>query len=266
MDDIFLIKLIISFIVGALWVLITTLIADKLGSKLGGLVASLPSTLLFSLFFISWTQDTTKAVEATSAIPFVAIGSLIFLICFIKTIKYGLFLSLIISIIIWFFFAFMAIFVKDLNYLVSLVSFLTAYIFAVLLLKYKIKFENIKSKANKYTFKQILLRGVLCGSLVTISVFLGKILGPIVGGIFGMFPAMFISTLIITHLTHGIDFSTATAKSAMVGLISIVIFSIIVRFIYIPLGSIFGTILGMFVSIIITYLSLKLIINKYLKS
>jgi hypothetical protein len=55
MDNIFLLKLALSFIVGSLWITMGTVLAERYGTKIGGLVAGLPSTILISFgssFFI----------------------------------------------------------------------------------------------------------------------------------------------------------------------------------------------------------------------
>ena len=42
MDDIFFLKLALSFIVGGAWIALTTVLAEKFGTKLGGIFAGLP--------------------------------------------------------------------------------------------------------------------------------------------------------------------------------------------------------------------------------
>ena len=51
-DSSFLFQIILSCVVGSLWVLLTTLLADRFGSKLGGFIGGLPSTAAVSFFFI----------------------------------------------------------------------------------------------------------------------------------------------------------------------------------------------------------------------
>ncbi|MCX7965133.1 MAG: hypothetical protein N2596_00710, partial [Syntrophorhabdaceae bacterium] len=70
MDKIFLIKVIISFIIGSIWITGSTYIAERYGTKLGGVVVGLPSTIIFGLLFIGWTQSVEVAVEATDIVPF----------------------------------------------------------------------------------------------------------------------------------------------------------------------------------------------------
>ncbi len=101
MDTIFIIKLILSFLVGGSWVILATYLADKLGPKIGGLITGLPSTLLLGLFFLGWTQSPEAAVTATSITPLIGgIGSL-FLAIFVATLSLGLVRALGISIASW---------------------------------------------------------------------------------------------------------------------------------------------------------------------
>lgn len=69
MDNTFLIKLLLSFIVGSFWITITTIIAEKMGSKIGGIIGGLPTTTLVALLFIGITQSPQAAVEATAIMP-----------------------------------------------------------------------------------------------------------------------------------------------------------------------------------------------------
>lgn len=81
MADLFIVKLILSFFVGGLYTIISTVAADKFGSKIGGLISGLPSTALFGLFFIGWTQNPQASSEATTLIPASLGVSCIFVLC-----------------------------------------------------------------------------------------------------------------------------------------------------------------------------------------
>jgi hypothetical protein len=57
MDASFWIKLFLGFIVGSIWVTLTTVSAERFGSKVGGLIGGLPSTVVIALLFIGLTQS-----------------------------------------------------------------------------------------------------------------------------------------------------------------------------------------------------------------
>jgi hypothetical protein len=98
--------------------------------------------------------------------------------------------------------------------------------------------------------------------MVTAAVFFAKIGGPIIGGIFAMFPAMFLSTIIISNLTYGNDFSKAIAKNTMITSVSIVIFSFLVRYSFLLLGAFLGTILSIVGTMLSGYLVYSLILKR----
>ena len=88
MIDIFILKLILSFIVGSIWITLATIIAEKFGTKLGGVIAGLPSTVVIALFFIGWTQTPLIASQSTSMVPIVmGIGALFVMIYMILGIN-----------------------------------------------------------------------------------------------------------------------------------------------------------------------------------
>jgi hypothetical protein len=98
--------------------------------------------------------------------------------------------------------------------------------------------------------------------VVALSVYFGKIGGPVLGGILSMFPAMFTSLMIITYLAHGPDFSASVMKTAMISGISIVIHSVVVRYTYIPLGLLVGTLVSTLTSFGSGYLIYKFIVTR----
>ncbi|MBU1673289.1 DUF3147 family protein, partial [Patescibacteria group bacterium] len=130
MDTVFLFKLALAFIVGGVWVIITTLLAEKYGSKIGGWIGGLPSTSLLSLFFIGLTQSTEIAAEATTVMPAVNGGIAIFALVFAYFIKSKkLFFSLMSAIFFWFLISGLVIYFNLSNFLLSLFIFLILFIF-----------------------------------------------------------------------------------------------------------------------------------------
>src|SRR3989344_1903322 len=93
--DIFLLKLILTFIVGALWVNLGMIIAEKYGTKIGGVIAGLPSTALVTLFFIGWTQSAQFAAQSTTIVPIVTGISGFFVAVYLLLEKKGFFFALI---------------------------------------------------------------------------------------------------------------------------------------------------------------------------
>lgn len=260
MDTIFILKLLLSFLIGGSWVILSTVFADKFGSKIGGLITGLPSTVIFSLLFLAWTQSPHFAVQATTVSPIsFGIGTL-FVLSYIILVKKNIWTALIVSFLIWFILAIALVLINFNNYSLSLISYLISFIIFFISVEYILKIKSIKGKKIIFTSKNIFLRGFLSGFIIAIAVIMGKIGGPIFGGIFSGFPAVFTSTMLITYFSQGADFSIATMKSSALSIVSGVIYSIVVRFTYIPLGILYGTILAIAISLLNGVLVYKLIV------
>src|SRR3990172_7870444 len=102
MIDLFLLKVTLSFIVGAVWLTGAIIIAEKFGSKIGGAIAGLPSTTALALFFIGWTQSPYIASESTGVIPAIIGLDVLFTALYILLSRQKLFISIGVSLLIWF--------------------------------------------------------------------------------------------------------------------------------------------------------------------
>ncbi len=242
--------------------MIATVLADKYGSKIGGFIAGLPSTILLGLFFIAWTQNPQVAVEATTVVPIVGGIGYLFLVTFAYFVKRNLYQALTFSFLLWFTLVFWLIIVHFNNYLVSLFSYCLILFFSYWLLEHQLKIKSLSGQKIKYTPKIILLRSLLSGSIIALAVLLAKIGGPLLGGAFSTFPAMFTSMLLITYFAQGPVFSSAITKSLMLGSITVIIYSIIVRYTYLSWGILWGTIISTVGSLISGYLIYRFVIQK----
>lgn len=262
MDNIFLIKLIISFFIGALWVIVATLSADKFGPKIGGLISGLPSTVMFGLFFLGWTQTPLSSVQATTIIPIVGGINCLFLLSCVYFVRKNISFALIISLILWAVLSFVLVLIKFNNYATSLFGYTSLLLISFYVMENVLKIRSISGKKITYTPILILIRGLIGGFVIAFSVFIGKIGGPVLGGIFSMFPAMFISTILVTYYSQGALFSSATMKSSMLSGISIVLYSVIVRYSYLPLGLLWGTAISIFISFLCGYFVYRYVLLK----
>ena len=262
MDSTFVIKLVLSFLVGGLWAIVVSVLADKFGSKIGGLIAGLPSTLLLGLFFLGWTQNPAAAIAATGVVPIAGIMSNVFLLFYVLLINSGLVISLIVSFLIWGVLAALVIINPVNNFNLSFLAYLFSVAIVYRLMDRWLKIRSVTGSKIHYTPAILIVRGLISGSIVSLAVFLAKIGGPVFGGIFSMFPAMFSSTLIITYYSQGLVFSKAVAKSILVSGISVVVYSIGVRLTYLSFGLITGTLLSMLLSIVTSYFIYRVVLKK----
>ena len=244
-SDSFFFHLILAFAVGSLWVTVITIIAEKKGSVLGGILGGLPSTSAFSFFFIGINQSSAAAVQATTVFPlaFGITSAYLFFYAFFAQKGFGR--GIFVSLLIWFAVSGLIVASGLRDFAFSLVvgaaiSVLTYYSFTK-----KLKLQNLKGETRLYKIIEIILRGVGAGSLVLVSVLLSQIGGPVLGGIAAAFPAVFTSTLIILNKSQGVEFSRAVTKPLVLsGILTIIPFSVAVRYLYPSLGIWLGTLVS----------------------
>lgn len=248
MNGLFILKLMLSFVVGGLWVVAATVMAEKLGPKVGGFISGLPSTVTLGLFFLAWTQSPGTAVQATTVIPLVAGVNSVFLATYVCFVRKDVKLAVFSSLSLWFALAYALVKTHFDNYAVSLLGFAFLFSLSFFLMERVFKIASIKGKSVRYTPSMIFARVLLGGVAVSLAVYLGRIGGPLWGGIFSTFPAMFISTMFVTYFAQGAQFSAGVMKSTMVSAVSVVAYAVSVRWTYLPLGMWIGTLLSLFAS------------------
>ena len=86
----FFLKVALGFLVGGVWITLTTVAAERLGSRVGGFIGGLPSTVVVALSFIAWTQGVRQAYEATTALPLAFAVNALFLIVYTVCVRRGL--------------------------------------------------------------------------------------------------------------------------------------------------------------------------------
>ncbi len=248
MIDTFIIKLVLSFIVGGAWVTIATLIADKYGTKLGGIIIGLPSTLLVSLFFIGWTQSPGVAVEATTIVPIIGAVNALFLVAYIALVRVNFWIALSGSALFWALCSFSLLVFKFSNFYLSLMIYVIVVFISYFIIEKGIRVKSKSAREIKHTVGTLLFRGLLSGTIIALAVAMGKIGGPLLGGIFAMFPAMFLSTVLITYFSQGPLFSSGVMKVGLFSAVSVVLYGVLVRSTYIPLGLGWGTLVSIIIS------------------
>lgn len=263
MEGVFLVKLALSFSVGALWAVFAVFLAEKYGTRIGGLVTGLPSTIIFGLFFIAWTQNPKVAVEATTIVPIVGGINCLFLATYIYFAKNGLRVSLLSSLLLWSLLSLSLVLTGFNNYPISLISYMILLPVSYYLVQYKFNVKSVQGIRIVYTPNIILFRGILSGSVVALAVLAAKLGGPSIGGMFSMFPAMFTSTILIIHFSHGPSFSSATMKSAMLSAISVIVYSIVARYTYQNIGIVRGTLVSLTISFATGYLIYRYLIKRF---
>jgi uncharacterized membrane protein (GlpM family) len=248
MTGIFLTKLVLSFLIGGAWVTAATRLAERHGTKIGGLVTGLPSTALVSLFFIGWTQSPAAAVEATTVVPLIGAVNALFLLIYIFLVRRHFWAAISSSLLFWGLSSSALVLLNFADFYLSLIIYFIVVPVSYFIIEKRIHVRSQAARKVVNTWTTLALRAFFSGLIVALAVLVGKTGGPLLGGMLAMFPAMFTGTLLITYFTHGPLFSSAMMKVALVSAASVILYAVLVRWTYIPLGLLWGTLVSAIVS------------------
>jgi uncharacterized membrane protein (GlpM family) len=231
-----------AFVVGSLCVVIITIVAERRGSLLGGVLGGLPSTSAFSFLFVGVNQSSAEAVQATTLFPLAFAITSAYLFFFALFARKGFDRGIILSLLIWFGVSAVIVASRVSDFVFSLAGGAVISALTYLAFTKTLKLPNLTGGRKLYRTHKIVFRGIGAGALVGMSVFLSQIGGPIIGGVAAAFPAVFTSTLIILNRSRGTEFSRAITKPLVLsGILTIIPYSVAVRFLYPSLGVWLGT-------------------------
>ena len=123
MNESFYFLLALSFLVGSIWVTLTSIVAERFGSKIGGLIGGLPSTAIVSFFFIGLTQSPQTASQATNVFPLAYSITGLFLVFYALLSRKEFLVSFIGSLLIWFSLSTLIILFDVDNFFISLLAY-----------------------------------------------------------------------------------------------------------------------------------------------
>jgi len=263
MTQLFFLQLLLTFFVGSLWIYLTVQAGLHFGSKTSGFIAGLPSTALLSFFFIGYTQSPETASHATAVFP-VSMGiSGIFLVIYGWLVKRGLIMAMFTAILSWFALSLLAVWLHPVNFGLNLLIYAVSMIIAFFVLENFLLIRSVTGQKSNPAGKHTIVKSLFGGFIITMTVLIAKAGGPVLGGIFAGFPAMFISTLVISYKIQGTDFSRAMTKPLLVtGMITIAVYAIAIKYLYISTGLYWGTLISIGISAISAYLTFRFILPK----
>lgn len=237
MDAAFVVKLVLSFVLGGLWIAMGVAVAERRGSRLGGLIIGFPSTVLIAVFFIGWTQSAAAAAQATTVIPVVFGINYLFLLAAISLMGRGLGAALGSGLAVWGGLSALVVALKFDNFWAGVLIYAVCFALAYGLMGRAVPpGADGPSPARSSSALLIAGRGIFGGTIIALAVLLAKLGGPLIGGVFAIFPAVFTGALVTTALSHGAAFSAALMRSTIVGGISVIVFATAVRLSFVPLG------------------------------
>lgn len=261
--DPFVIKWLLSLIIGSLWVGISTIIAEKISGRIGGLILGLPSTAAIGLLFIGLTQGTNAALTASVIMPFSSGFYCFYYLAYLLLANKGFLTGFVGSLTVWFVFAFLASLIapSDISHSIIVWLFLVT-----ICIGYAIKYIHINHRLipKKIVSMPLWLKAALTGIVISLIVLISKLAGPRVGGIFATFPALATSTFLITVKSGGVEFTRLVAKNILISTtITIGLFAILSYLLFPILGIIFGAITAYIGLLIVSLPLFILFINRY---
>jgi len=245
-------QIVLPFILSSFVVIFITVVAEKYGTKVGGILGTLPTTIIVAFFFIAINKGVDFASRSVAVVPAEIGINLWFLLVFVILAYRSLTIALTSSFVVWSVLSAVLYYTDLTNIYISFLIFVISMVITFLLLE---KVKKVKSQGKvkvKYTIPKILLRGVLTGLFITISVLLANI-GEVLSGIFSVFPVILTSTMVITYREHGPD-----AKSMIFGCWSVMSYAVVIHFLYPIYGITVGSIAGFMVGLTITLVIFKL--------
>jgi uncharacterized membrane protein (GlpM family) len=252
--DIFWLRVLLSFVVGGIWLTLISVVAEKVSHKLAALLGGLPSTLLIALFFIGLNEGTRYAAKATIITPIIFIIDAYFVLLLAFYSKKGYVKALIFSGACWAIIVGLVVESKLKSYPVSLAIWAIGLLILVSVINKVLPTQPVKLLNIKFSNQQLLVRSLFSGGVIAAAVLISHYSGPLIGGIFTAFPALYISTFTILYLARGLNFSQAFAKPLVIsGTINTVVYSVAVYFIYPRYGIYTGTIMAFLISILSSF-------------
>ncbi len=213
MTGVFWLRVLLSFIVGGLYIAFVARMAERFGSRLGGILMALPTTLLVSLSFIAWTQPAVLR-ETTTVMPAAIATATIFLVAFVRFSKLGTVPAYFAALGVWAVVNLISLWIHGGNVLVSLFISFWVFLFSIWYFR-GVPHRQVQKAQTGH--RVLLLRVLFSGSFVALAVVFNKFAGPHWGGLLATFPAAFSATALIMHRAHGREFMASMSRTMVIG-------------------------------------------------
>jgi hypothetical protein len=252
--DAFWLRVIISFLVGGVWLMSVSVIAERFGSRLGGIIGGMPSTVLIALFFIGLNQGPDFAAKATIVTPAAFIINSYFLLLLAVNAARGYLATMLVAWSFWLITMGSLIAFHLDSWIVSLAIWLVGLVVLCWLVTKSISLHNEKLPPIKFTAGQLFGRSLFAGLVIASAVVISKYAGEVVGGIFAAFPAMYLTTFTILYFARGPKFTQSTSAPLMISAsVNAVAYCIAAYYLYPRLGIYLGTLAAYVVSMASAY-------------
>jgi MFS family permease len=265
MNNIFLLQLLASFIVGGALITFVSLLAEKAPKKWSGIIMTFPTTAAIAFFFMGGV--TISPAEAAAIAPSVLIPlglSMLFAVCYpyaamlierqIRSKKLQVVMTLLLIILPWFGFSLIVVLNKFNNLPINLTISLLIIGLSFFITRFS-KYE--RSVPLQYTLQQKVWRAIIVGFVIMLVVLFSKLLNPFWGGMLTMFPAAFCSMLTIFQWKYSAKELFPIVYKIPLGAFSMMAFVLGIMYSFPKHGAIVGLIVAYLCSLATTLLLLK---------
>lgn len=208
----FELQLLISFIVGGLFIALQTLIGERTKGMWRSIVLTIPSTSAMGLLFIGLTKTAGDVVSAAVVVPAATVPAYVFVVVFALLSNFGIAMSYILSLFGWLLSAYVLLLFPPQTFLASTFIYSLPILIPLYLFIRRLP-QEASLKQFPMNFKHIVLRSLFGGFVVALVVVLAKTLGNVWGGLFSAFPASYTSTLLIYYHLQGSKVIPAVVRS-----------------------------------------------------
>ncbi|MGD8605499.1 MAG: hypothetical protein PVF49_13105 [Anaerolineales bacterium] len=262
--DPFILKIIISFVAGGLWISAVTYLAERLGTSRGGLVAGLPSTVVLAMLFIGWTQGPEMVFQTTTAFPatFGALGP--FLLVVSGTLGSGLGIALGGAFLVWGALQWLIIASPPPKFGLAAVVWAGLSLLSLSVMLGVLKLQPRSGRRIEYSTRQMLMRAVFSGAVIAGSVLASRLGGPVWGSVFSGFPAVFTTSLVITYHSLGEEFARSMTLPLLASaMVNCMIFVTVLRWTVLLVGVWAACLIAYAASILSAYLLYRFFLSRW---
>ena len=248
-------RVLVAFGSGWLVVAAVTSIADAYGAGRAGFVGGLPSTGAVSLLLIGGTQSLTAAIQATTLLPLSFAVAFAFLLFYAipRRVQFGR--RILGAFAIWLLGSTIVVVFAPNNFMISLAAGV-AMSSTIYFVHGRIGFKDVQRIPTRFSVGRTIWRGALGGCGVAGVVTISALSGPLVAGVFAGVPVIWSSSFYVTKRTHGEEFSRSLTRSFIrTGILTIIPYSVAVRYFFSAAGVWYGTLFAYIVIIPLAWLA-----------
>ena len=235
--DPFVLRVVVSFVLGGLTVALFTAAAERLGSRVGGLLLSFPVKVGISMLFIGLNEGAHVASAAATAIPLGLGVNVVFLAgCAFFVRRLAPWPAIHAALALWLVAGLLAVLVVPAALPWNALAWLVTAGASLALLPRTRGATPRKRGSEQFGVLGLLTRAAGAGTIVALSLVAARYGGPLLGGLASVFPSGWITTMVILTRHHGPDYTAQTVRVMIAGSIAPVLFGYAVWLAFPALG------------------------------